>query len=224
LKTLALIPARGGSKGIPHKNIRQFAGKPLIAWTIEAALACPHIDDVVVTTDDVEIAEISRLWGARVPFMRPPELAQDSSPSIDVVMHALNQLPGYDAVVLLQPTSPLRTVDDLNGLLVFARDQQAHAVVSIAEPAASPYWMYQLTSNRELKKLIETPDITRRQNLPAVYALNGALYFANIEWLKQTQSFLTDETKGYVMTRENSLDIDTPLDWEFAELVMSRQR
>jgi len=221
LKTLALIPARGGSKGVPRKNVRLLAGKPLIAWTIEAALASEKIDGVVVSTDDDEIAEISRRWGASVPFKRPALFAQDDSPSIDTILHAIDQLPDFESILVLQPTSPLRTVYDIDGCLEFASMHNANAVVSVTEPADSPYWMYLMNNENELKKLIDLPDIARRQELPQVYALNGALYFANRNWLRKTRTFFTDETKGYVMQPEVSFDIDTPLDFKLAELLMS---
>jgi CMP-N,N'-diacetyllegionaminic acid synthase len=220
LKTLALIPARGGSKGIPRKNIRLLAGKPLVAWSIQAALACPEIERVVVSTDDAEIAEISRRWGAEVPFMRPAELAQDDSPSMDTVLHALRQLPQFEAVVLLQPTSPLRTKADIQGCLAMAATEQARCVVSISEPASSPYWMFTLEPNGSLSKLISAPEVTRRQDLSPAYAINGALYYAQTEWLRANKNFLTAETLGYVMPPEKSLDIDTPLDWKIAELLL----
>jgi len=221
LKILALIPARAGSKGILRKNIKLLAGKPLIAWTIQAALACPEIDSVVVSTDDEEIAAISQHWGAKIPFMRPTELARDDTPSIAVVLHALDQLPQYDAVIVLQPTSPLRSKADIEACLSMASVRQAACVVSISEPAQSPYWMFKLDEQGRLNKLLATPDISRRQDLPPVYALNGALYFARKDWLLANRTFLTEETVGYVMPPEKSLDIDTPLDWKFAEILLS---
>ena len=132
---LGLIPARGGSKALPHKNIRQFAGKPLIAWTIETALACPMLDRTIVSTDDPEIADVSRHWGAEVPFLRPAELARDDTPGIEPVLHAVRWLgenEGYrpDYVMVLQPTSPLRTTEDIEAAIQLARDRQADGVVS----------------------------------------------------------------------------------------------
>ena len=221
LKTLALIPARGGSKGIPRKNCRLLAGKPLIAWSIEAALASPYIDSVVVSTDDQEIADISRQYGAQVPFMRPSELAQDDSPGMAPVLHALEQLPQFDHILLLQPTSPLRTLGEVNRCIEFAVARQAKAVVSVNESAQSPYWMYRLDVDSYLSQLIPSSEFTSRQQLPPVFSLNGALYFANCEWLKKTQTFLTHETLGFVMPIEQSLDIDTPFDWKIAELLLA---
>lgn len=217
MKTLALIPARGGSKGIPRKNIRPLGGRPLIAWSIEAALASMHIDAVVVSTEDEEIAEISRKFGAQVPFMRPLELAQDNTPGMDPVMHAIGRLPQFDRIVLLQPTSPLRMTDDINACIELATRQKANSVVSVCEPAKSPYWMYQLGSDNRLTKLIDNTEATRRQDLPLVYALNGAIYVADASWLRKTKTFLTDETIGYVMPPERSVDIDTSMDWTVAE-------
>jgi CMP-N-acetylneuraminic acid synthetase len=227
LKTLALIPARGGSKGIPRKNIRSIAGKPLIAWSIQAALACSAIDSVVVTTEDPEIADISRQWGAHVPFMRPAELAKDDSPSMDTVLHALQQLPKFDAVLLLQPTSPLRTSADIAGCLALANTQQARCIVAVSESAQSPYWMVQINEQGQIHCPFSHPVVptrtmlTRRQNLPTVYAINGALYFAQVDWLRVGQNFITQETLGYIMPPERSIDIDTPLDWKIAELLLS---
>jgi len=221
LKTLALIPARGGSKGIPRKNCQLLAGQPLIAWSIQAALASPLIDCVVVSTEDPEIAAISVQLGALVPFIRPIELAQDDSPGIAPVLHALSMLPEFDHVLLLQPTSPLRTVTQINQCIEFAITQKANAVVSVCESTHSPYWMYRLDSSNHLSKLISCSDIPRRQELPAVYSINGALYFARTEWLLKTQTFITEETLGFVMPTEQSVDIDTPFDWKIAELLLA---
>ncbi len=224
MKTLALIPARGGSKGVPRKNVQAIAGKPLIAWTVQAALACQQIDQVVVSTDDDEIARISRMWGADVPFMRPAELAQDDSPSIDTVLHALNCLPHFDAIVLLQPTSPLRTTGDIADCITYAIAQKANAVMSISEASQSPYWMVQLMEANRIKKIIDNPrsdHASRRQDLPTAYAFNGALYFALTDWLIQNRTFLTDETRAFVMPQQRSVDIDTPLDWKLAELLLT---
>lgn len=218
--TLGLIPARGGSKGIPRKNIRLMAGKPLIAWTIEAALCSTRLDAVVVSTDDEEIAEVSRAVGAQVPFIRPAELAADDTPGIDPVLHAMGMLPQYDAVLLLQPTSPLRTTEDIDGLLSLAAATGAKSVVSVCEPEDHPFWMYRLGTDRRLERLIETPDIARRQDLPPVFALNGAMYFAHVDCLHRRRGFVGAETLGYPMPVERSVDIDGPLDWRIAELLL----
>lgn len=220
MKTLALIPARGGSKGIPRKNIKLIAGKPLIVWTIEAALRSTLLDAVVVSTDDPEIADVARRAGAQVPFLRPAVLAQDHTPGLDPVIHALDQLPGFDSVLLLQPTSPLRGTEDIDNCLRVASESSAPSVVSVTEPDTHPYWTYVLTADQTLQRLIEAEPVARRQDLPAVFAINGALYFADAAWLRESRSLVNRQTRAFVMARERSIDIDTPLDWRIAEMLL----
>jgi CMP-N-acetylneuraminic acid synthetase len=220
MRILALIPARGGSKGIPRKNIKMIAGKPLIAWTIEAALRSPHIDTVVVSTDDEEIAAIALQAGAQVPFMRPAELASDGATGMAPVMHALDMLPDFDAVLLLQPTSPLRSTADIDACLTLAAARAANAVVSVTEPDAHPYWTYRVDDALHMQPMVDAPAVTRRQDLPLAGALNGALYFARTAWLRENGSFMGADTLAYMMPRERSVDIDTPFDWKFAELLL----
>lgn len=218
---LAIIPARGGSKGVPRKNIREVAGKPLIAWTIEEAKKSGYIDRLVVSTDDQEIADIAVKWGGEVPFMRPAELARDDSPGIAPVIHMLATIqPEYDLVVLLQPTSPLRAVDDIDGAISLMIDRQAKACVTVVEPDKSPYWMYSLHSSGKLRPLLNG-DYTRRQDIPVVYALNGAVYVAESNWLVRLQNFVTEETVAYIMTKEHSIDIDTDIDLIIAEKLLN---
>jgi CMP-N-acetylneuraminic acid synthetase len=223
VSTFALIPARGGSKGIPRKNIKLIAGKPLIVWTIEAALRSSLLDAVIVSTDDVEIAEVARRAGAQVPFVRPAELAQDDTPGLDPVLHALEQLPQYDSVLLLQPTSPLRTTQDIDACLRLAAERGAPSVVSVSEPDAHPYWTYRLTEAHTLEPFVPAPPIARRQDLPAVVTLNGAMYYAQAQWLRSTRRLVGPETLAYTMTRERSIDLDTPLDWMLAESLLKEQ-
>lgn len=212
---LAIIPARGGSKGLPRKNVLMAMGRPLIAWTISAARESSAIDQVVLSSDDDEIMEAAKMWGCEVPFRRPPELASDTSTSIDVVLHALDQLPGYDFVVLLQPTSPLRTSADIDAAFALIMSSGAPSCVSVCEVEQSPYWMYRLKENGQLEKLIpEAIGVTRRQELPLVYTLNGAIYIAQINWLRKTKSFLGDGCIAYQMPRERSNDIDNAEDFE----------
>ena len=220
LKTVALVVARGGSKGIPRKNIRIIAGKPLIVWTIEAALRSSLLDAVVVSTDDHEIAEIARQAGALVPFLRPAALAQDDTPGIDPVLHALGALPEYSAVLLLQPTSPLCSTGDIDGCIEMARNRRAVSVVSVCEPDTHPYWTYRLDADLSLQRLIAAPPVSRRQDLPQVFALNGALYYAQADWLVRGKRLVAPETLAYVMPRQRSVDIDTSLDWQLAELLL----
>ncbi|MGE3549978.1 MAG: 2-C-methyl-D-erythritol 4-phosphate cytidylyltransferase [Geobacter sp.] len=217
---LAIIPARGGSKGVPRKNIRELAGKPLIAWSIEAAKKSQYIDRIVISTDDQEIAEVATQWGGEVPFFRPAELAQDNTPGIAPVLHMLDNLkPSYDLVVLLQPTSPLRTVEDIDGVIALLDSNNAKSCVSVVTPNKSPYWMYTIEKDGNVHPVLEG-DYSRRQDLPSVYALNGAVYAADVAWLHDKKTFLDKQTLAYIMTKERSIDIDYELDFKFVELVM----
>ncbi|UED75578.1 cytidylyltransferase domain-containing protein [Brevibacillus sp. DP1.3A] len=218
---LAIIPARGGSKGVPRKNIRELAGKPLIAWTIEAAKKSKHIDRLVVSTDDEEIAEVARKWGCEVPFIRPSALAQDDTPGIDPILHAMELLPGFDYIVLLQPTSPLRNTDDIDSCLEKCINEKANACVSVTVTDKSPFWMYQLSEEAMLEPVIDSKQpVLRRQDAPDVYVLNGAVYVASANWLYGTRSFLQSETIGFVMPKERSYDLDTPLDFLIIETIL----
>lgn len=209
-RVLALITARGGSKGLPRKNVLLAGGKPLIAWTVEAAISAECVDRVVVSSDDDEIIAAAKAAGCDVPFCRPAYLASDMASSIDVVLHALDQLPEYDYVILLQPTSPLRTAADIEAAFGLMLEKSAPSCVSICEADQSPYWMYRLSNDGRLQELLTNNNekVTRRQDLPPVYVLNGAIYIARIDWLRRTKSFLHSETIAYKMPRDRSLDID----------------
>lgn len=220
-KILAIIPARGGSKGVPRKNIRDLAGKPLIAWTIEEAKKSRYIDRLILSSEDDEIIEVAKQYGCEVPFKRPLELAQDDTPGIEPVLHAIEQCPGHDYVVLLQPTSPLRTAEDIDGCIEKLLNSDADFCVSVTEPEKSPYWMYTLEEERMAPLLSQEELVTRRQDLPKVYALNGAVYVGNIMEIKETKNFLTKSTLGYVMSKENSIDIDTEIDFKLCNLITS---
>jgi CMP-N,N'-diacetyllegionaminic acid synthase len=214
-KVLALIPARGGSKGLPGKNILQVAGRPLLAWSVDAARAARCVDRVVLSSDDEVIMAAARACGCEVPYRRPAELATDTASTIDVVLHAIDTLPGYDVVVLLQPTSPLRTAADIDTACEHLAASGAPACVSVSPVEQSPYWMYRLGHNQGLVPVVEAPPgVTRRQDLPSVYALNGAVYVADTVWLRQSRTFVTRETVAHVMPVERSMDIDTIADFE----------
>ncbi|WP_146549639.1 cytidylyltransferase domain-containing protein [Rummeliibacillus suwonensis] len=223
-KILAIIPARGGSKGVPRKNIKLLVGKPLIAWTIEEAKKSKYISKLILSSEDDEIINVAKEYDCEVPFKRPIELAQDNTPGIDTILHAIEQCPGYDYIILLQPTSPLRTSEDIDDFISYFINQNVNACVSVCEPSKSPYWMYQLgTSNNLIPLLKENASISRRQDLPKAYALNGALYIANIEWIKQTKNFVTDETVAYVMPVNRSYDIDTIDDFQICEYLLEKR-
>ena len=220
---LAIIPARGGSKGIPRKNIRLLGNKPLIAWTIEEAKNSKYIDRLILSSEDEEIIEIAKKWGCEVPFVRPPELAQDNTSGIEPVIHAINNMERkYDYVVLLQPTSPLRTVGDIDGCIEKCVQEDALSCVSICQAEHSPYWMYILSEQGKMQKLIEAENYTCRQDLPVVYRLNGALYVARTEFVLKEKSFISDETIGYVMNPEHAVDIDTEVDFLLGELLIKK--
>lgn len=212
---LAVITARGGSKGLPRKNVLIVGGKPLVAWTVEAAISAECVDRVVLSSDDDEIMTAARAAACEVPFSRPAHLASDTASSIDVVLHALDHLPGYEYVVLLQPTSPLRTAADIDAAFALMLERGTPSCVSVCEADQSPYWMYRVETNSKLKRLLpEMEGITRRQDLPPIYVLNGAIYIARIDWLRANRSFVGEETVAYLMPKERSLDIDTAQDFE----------
>lgn len=219
---LAIITARGGSKGVPRKNLREVGGKPLLAWTIEAGKKSRYIDRLILSSEDGEIISTARSWSCEVPFARPAELARDETPAIDAVLHAVDLLPEkYDYVMLLQPTAPLRRAADIDGCLEACLDHQAPACVTVAEVDQSPFWMYRLDASR-LVPLIEQQRLTyRRQDLQPVYILNGAVYVAQTPWLQQHRTFLTAATVAHIMPRERSLDVDTELDLKICELLLS---
>lgn len=214
-KVLALITARGGSKGLPRKNVLLAGGKPLVAWTVDAAVSSGRVDRVVLTSDDHEIMAAAMAAGCDVPFCRPAHLASDVATSIDVVLHALDQLPGYEYVVLLQPTSPLRTAADIDAAFELMLERGASSCVSVCEADQSPYWMYSVAAGNKLQRLLPNVDgVTRRQDLPPIYVLNGAIYIAQIDWLRANKSFVGMDTVAYLMPKERSLDIDTAQDFE----------
>ena len=226
MKILAIIPARAGSKGIPHKNIALLAGKPLIAYTIQAALGSKVFDRIIVSTDSQKIAKISRSFGAEIPFLRPTRLAQDKTPGILPILHGMrwlkknqNYLPDY--VMCLQPTSPVRTVEDIENAVGLAKEKRADGIVSVSPVAGHPYWMKKINKQGRLLNFIPTiPTVARRQDLPPAYVLNGAIYLARREVLLNQRTWYTKRTYAYVMPRERSLDIDTPWDLYLANLIL----
>ncbi len=223
---LAIISARGGSKGIPGKNIRPVAGKPLIAWTIAAARESAVFQRIIVSTDSQEIAEAARQNGAEIPFMRPADLARDDTSGTDPVVHAVQWLELHENfisewVMLLQPTSPLRASQDIRRAVALAEQKNADAVVSVAPVEDHPYWMKRIDTDGCLEDFIrlEKP-INRRQDLPEVYALNGAIYLVRRTVLMAQETLFPQRTYALVMPRERSLDVDTPWDLYVADLIL----
>src|SRR5262245_26226674 len=224
-KILALITARSGSKGLPGKNIRPLGGKPLVTWTVEQAKAANGIDRIVISSDDPEIIRIAVAAGCEAPFVRPAELARDDTPSAAVVLHALDALADpFDLLMLLQPTSPLRLASDIDACLDACLASGASSCITVTEAEHSPFWMFRLDqANRLVRLLDEGRDTVRRQDLPKAYLANGAVFVARVDWFRDHQAFVDDDTIGVVMPTERSIDIDTELDFRLAEMLLAER-
>ena len=227
-RVLALIPARGGSKGLPHKNVAPLGGQPLIAWTIAAARDAAPVDDVVVTTDDDEIARVASAAGARVPFRRPAALAADGSHMAEVVEHALAALAQdgetYDWLLLLQPTSPLRTAAHVDEAFARLTASKGRAVVSVCEAEHSPRWTAELPPDGSMAAFGDAVATrANRQELGTFYRLNGAIYLADVDYWRAQAGFLGPATYAYVMAQEDSVDVDRRLDLDLAALLLARR-
>ena len=224
-RILGIIPARGGSKRLPGKNIRDLCGKPLVAWTIEQAKKSRYLDKIIVSTDDEEIAEISKEYGAEVPFLRPKELAKDDSPTIDTIIHAIEFLgkkgETYDIIVLLQPTSPLRKDDDIDNAIELFLEKHPESVISVFEINDRFYW----TLN--IKNGYITPFFDKKylqaniKDLPRLYAPNGAISISSVQELIKSRSFYLNKSLPYFMPAERSIDIDTELDFKIAKILIN---
>ena len=220
-KVLAIIPARGKSKGLPRKNVLDTGGKPLIAWTIEAAQKANCVTKLILSSDNAEIISVAKDFGCDVPFIRPDNLATDTASTLDVVLHSIEQMPGYDFVIILQPTSPLRTAWDIDAAFDIVVSTGAPSCVSVCEVDETPYWMFSLGKNGQLERLIDLPsDINRRQDLPKSYKLNGAIYIIEVNSLIKTKSFISDKTVAYIMDRGVSIDVDTHLEHEHVKKIL----
>lgn len=208
---LGLIAARGGSKGVPGKNLYVVNGRPLLQWSIDAARASRYIDRLILSSDDAAIIDVARGAGCEVPFRREAALASDDASAIDVVVDALIRVPGYDIVVLLQPTSPLRIAADIDGAIELLLSSGAGACVTVREAEEHPYWMFRLGDDGRLARFAEPAGgmPLRRQDLPAAWSLNGAVYVAGCDWFLQNRTFVSAATVGYPMPADRSLDIDT---------------
>jgi CMP-N,N'-diacetyllegionaminic acid synthase len=228
-KVLCLVTARGGSKGLPGKNVRPLLGKPLIAWSIEAGLRAPSADALVVSTDDEAITQAARDAGARVPFMRPAELAGDTASSIDVVLHAIDWLAAagehYDVVVLLEPTSPLREAADIEAALELMASRGAGAVVSVCRAeSVHPAFMYCKDAGGRLQPFLERqPTSLRRQEIEPLYFLEGTVYVSRIDVLRARRSFYHEDTVGYEVPCWKSLEIDELDDFLMVEALLKHK-
>ncbi len=228
-RILAIIPARGGSKGLPGKNIRPLGEKPLICWSIEAANQSQYIDSVTVNTDSPEIADISQKVGARIPFLRPETLATDTASSHDVIIHTIDWYERhgeyYDLLLLLQPTSPLRTSRDIDQAIELFFQQETQAIVSVCLCDHHPWWTNSLPDDSNMRDFLR-PEVlkTNRQGLPPHYRLNGAIYLADIDFLRSNGSFFGAKTFALKMAKEHSIDIDDIIDFQLAEVLLDSSR
>jgi len=224
LRIVGIIPARAGSKGLPDKNIRLLCGKPLIYYTITAALAARSIEKVIVSTDSDRIAEIAKSYGAEVPFLRPAELAGDDTARLPVVRHAamfLAESQKYqpDIFVTLQPTSPLRRAEHIDAAVEILNNTQADAVMSVCEAEHSPYWMRRIEGGGRLVPILpDSNQYTRRQDLPPVYRINGAVYVETYSSVFNETSRSEGNIHALVMDRVDSIDIDEEIDFKVAEM------
>jgi len=223
-KVIVLIPARGGSKRLPRKNVMMLGNKPLIAWSIEAAKGSKYVDEVIVSTDNTEISEISNKYGASVPFMRPAKLAADRSTTNDVILHAVDalKLKGNDILVVLQPTSPLRKSFDIDSSIELMENKQANGVVSVCECEHSPLWSNKLPPDRNLSSFISNETLGKRsQDIETFYRLNGAIYAFKCQSIKEHNGLFYDENVfAFVMSRDSSVDIDVLADFKLAEFYL----
>ena len=230
LRVLGLIPARGGSKGVPRKNICLLGGRPLLAYTAQAALAARRLSRVILSTEDPEVADVGRQCGLEVPFVRPGDLAQDATASLAVVQHALRwlELRGerYDAVCLLEPTAPLRCVDEIDGCVALCQESGADAVVTVRRvpDEFNPHWTYVAGEDGYLRLSTgERTPVTRRQALPPAYYRDGSVYVTRRDTVLDGNSLYGERLVGYVVESGPWVNIDTPADWERAEeLIVTR--
>jgi len=225
LSVLGLIPARGGSKGVPKKNIHEVGGKPLIAWTIEAASQSEFLDRTILSSDDTEIIETARSWKCDIPFTRPDELAADTSDSLDVAIHAIHALDdAYDLLVLLQPTSPLRSFRDIDAAISLSQKHQAPCV-SVCKTGKSPSWMFTLDKNDAMHPVFPDSEIqSRRQDAPMTVIPNGAVYVSSCTHLLDDGDFFCPETVAYLMPEERSIDVDSEIDLRMADMLLKDSR
>jgi CMP-N,N'-diacetyllegionaminic acid synthase len=220
-RVLALIPARGGSKGVPRKNLRPLGGKPLLQWTADAANGSKYVDRVVLSTDDDEIATLGRSLGLDVPFLRPHEASTDEAPANAVVEHAIGALNDQsEYVVYLQPTSPFRSAADIDGCLERLVASDADACVSVSESPTKPEWLFYVGPDSSMRPVLGQMPRQRRQELERAFELNGAVYVSRIETYRRLKTFLTGGTVAWIMPPERSVDIDETTDFEQAEKIL----
>ena len=227
---LAIIPARGGSKGLPGKNIRNLAGKPLICHTINAALKAKSITRVIVSTDDANIASIAEECGAEVPFMRPNELASDNSLAIDSYLYTIDRLASegnikIDSFIALLPTAPLRLAFDIDGAIEVFNTKEADSVISVTDAEVPVEWYKRINKNGILEDYFTNANTMKnRQEFDASYIPNGSIYIFNVDKLRSLRTYYMDKTFPYIMSRDHSVDIDEVLDFYWAEFLINKQQ
>ncbi|SFV02686.1 acylneuraminate cytidylyltransferase family protein [Butyrivibrio sp. INlla21] len=226
MRNIAIIPARSGSKGLQDKNIKELAGKPLIAYTIEAALKSECFDEVMVSTDSSYYADIAKKYGANVPFLRSDKNSTDKATSWDMVDEVLSGYKDmnkeYDTFCLLQPTSPLRTAEDIKNAYELYKNKASFAVVSVCEAEHSPLWCGQLPENGEFIDFISPESMKRRQDAGKFYRLNGAIYIVDITRFQNDRFFYKKGSFAYVMEQDRSVDIDTEIDFKLAQIMIEK--
>ncbi|GAE87229.1 acylneuraminate cytidylyltransferase family protein [Acetivibrio straminisolvens] len=228
MKNIAIIPARSGSKGLKDKNIKLLNGKPLLAYSIEAAKESGLFEEITVSTDSVKYAKIAEEWGANVPFLRPAELSNDTASSWDAVKYVIEKYRElgreFDTVALLQPTSPLRNSTDIIKGYEIMEKKSANSVIAVCEAEHSPLWMNTLPKNHSMAGFIR-PDIANipRQSIPTYYRINGALYIVKVEYLINCQNIYSDKSYALIMDKENSIDIDDIFDFKIASLILKER-
>lgn len=224
MKNIAIIPARSGSKGLKDKNIRSLKGRPLLAWTIDAAVRSGEFDEIMVSTDSEAYAETARQYGADVPFLRSPATATDTASSWDMVAEVLENCRKrgntFDTFCLLQPTSPLRSAEDIRNAYALYREKADFAVVSVCEAEHSPLWCGQLPENGEFTGFIREDAMKQRQAGGKYYRLNGAIYIVDTRKFETDRFLYKAGSFAYIMPQERSVDIDTETDFRLAELLM----
>lgn len=223
---LAIIPARGGSKGLPNKNLRLLNGKPLICYTIEASLNCSFVTHVLVSTDSEEIAEVARKAGAWVPSLRPDELATDTATSIDVYLYTLDLLKksyslDFDSFIVLQPTSPLRSLADINQAIDMFKHNNADSVISYTKEEHPVYWHKRIDDKGRISNIFPENNFSNRQEFPVTYYPNGAVYIFKTNLIIEGRKYYTHNTLAYIMPRNRSVDIDDLDDFLFAEFLLN---
>ena len=229
MKTYAFIFARGGSKGVPNKNLRNINGKPLMAYTIEAAIKSNLFNNIVVSTDSKKIANTAKNYGAEAWFLRPSELSTDQAPKVPVIRHALNEAEKYyetnfDAIIDLDATSPLRTSNDIINAVKQFEDEASDILISGNKARKNPYFnMVERTNGRLQKVKNAKKTIMRRQDAPEVYDMNASIYIWKRKTLLQSDNLFSQKTSIYIMPYERSIDIDSDFEWQIVEFFLSRR-